>query len=349
MKYSDIYTNDLIEAKKNIVNIDELKGKSVLITGCTGLIGSAIADMLLMLNKNSSLGVRLFLAGRDFQGIKKRFEEHIPNVDYIYVPYDCMEAVTIPNDEKVDYFIHLAGVANTLKYATDPCGVLMTSINGCHNALEYAKSQSCTRVVYVSSSEVYGKNGALNIYKEDDYCGIDILNPRACYPSAKVVCETMCASYHDQYNVNVVIVRPGHIYGPTATACDLRASSQFPRDAINTGKIVMKSDGHQRRSYCYVVDCATAILTTMLCGNSCEAYNISNQESVVSIKEMANAFAIAVNGEVVMDKASYQETKGYSMMDDSVLDATKLYSLGWKGKFNMQKGAERTIECMQRN
>lgn len=347
MRYSDQYKKDLIESKTNIVNVDELNGKTVLITGSTGLIGSAVADYLLMQNHDGHVNTKVFLAGRDKKVLEKRFEEFRSDTDYIYVPYECSKSLAVPDDQHIDYIIHLAGVANTTLYSTDPCGVMNAAIDGCRNVLEYAAIHPSTRVVYVSSSEIYGKNETGAPYTESEYYGIDILNPRACYPSAKIACETMCAAYHSQHGTDVVIVRPGHIYGPTATTADHRASSQFPRDVLDSGEIVMKSAGGQRRSYCYVADCTTAILTVMLNGTSGEAYNISNADSVVSIKEMAEAFADAGDGIVRMELPDELESKGYTMMDDSVLDGSKLSSLGWKGQFNMQTGAERTLEAMR--
>lgn len=347
MRYSDQYKKDLIESKTNIVNVDELNGKTVLITGSTGLIGSAVADYLLVQNHYGDVKTKVFLAGRDKTALEKRFEEFQSDTDYIFVPYECSKPLTIPNDQDIDYIIHLAGVANTSLYSTDPCGVMNAALDGCRNVLKYAANNPSTRVVYVSSSEIYGKNETGAPYTESEYCGIDILNPRACYPSAKIACETMCAAYHSQYGTDVVIVRPGHIYGPTATTADHRASSQFPRDVLDSGEIVMKSAGGQRRSYCYVADCTTAILTVMLNGSAGEAFNISNVDSVVSIREMAEAFADAGDGSVRIELPDELETKGYTMMNDSVLDAGKLYGLGWDGLFDMKKGAERTLECMR--
>lgn len=347
MRYSDQYKKDLIESKDYIVNADELEGKSVLITGSTGLIGSAVADYLLIQNRDGTVKTKVYLAGRDKAALEARFEESKPGMDYIYVPYECSKPLIIPGGTHIDYIIHLAGVANTTLYSTDPCGVMNAAIDGCRNALNYAEINPSTRVVYVSSSEIYGKNNTGAPYTENEYCGIDILNPRACYPSAKIACETMCAAYHSQYGTDAVIVRPGHIYGPTASTSDHRASSQFPRDVLDSGEIVMKSAGKQRRSYCYVADCTTAILTVMLNGAAGEAYNISNVDSVVSIKEMAEAFADAGAGIVRMELPNEHESKGYTMMDDSVLDGSKLRSLGWKGRFNMQMGAERTLEAMR--
>ena len=138
------------------------------------------------------------------------------------------------------------------------------------NLLELAK-KCRARVLYVSSGEVYGFNTGVESFTED-YCGpLSLLTPRACYPSGKRAAETLCACYYAQYNVEAVIARPCHVYGPTMTKADSRAVAQFIRNALNHEDIVMKSRGTQVRSMCYVADCAAALLTVLLKGEPSQA------------------------------------------------------------------------------
>lgn len=210
--------------------------------------------------------------------------------------------------------------------------------------LEIAKDIQGSRLLYISSSEVYGRKDENRPYLESDYGYVDILNPRACYPSSKRVAETMCAAYHEEYGVDFVVVRPGHIYGPSITDTDSRASAQFTRKAVAGEDIVMKSAGNQLRSYTYTLDCASAILTVLLKGKCGEAYNISNSQSVVTIRELAECIAETAGVNVVFEQATDQEQKSYNMMDNSSLDSSKLESLGWHGFFDMKKGIEATLE-----
>ena len=114
-----------------------------------------------------------------------------------------------------------------------------------------------------------------------------MLNPRNSYSISKCAAETLCASYYDEYGVDSVIIRPGHIYGPTAQETDNRVSSAWAYCVARGKDIVMKSDGSQIRSYCYCLDSASAILKVMLKGSPVKAYNISNPTSIISIKQMA--------------------------------------------------------------
>ena len=109
---------------------------------------------------------------------------------------------------------------------------MISNFDGMLNLLEYTKEYEISRILYISSSEVYGNKQSVGIYQEDDYGYIDLLNPRACYPSAKRAAETLCSAYRAEYGIDFVIARPGHIYGPTMTENDTRASSQFAKDVI---------------------------------------------------------------------------------------------------------------------
>lgn len=139
-------------------------------------------------------------------------------------------------------------------------------------------------------------------------------------------------------------MRPGHIYGPTITKDDTRASAAFTWDAVVGKDIVMKSVGEQLRSYCYTLDCASAILTVLLNGESGRAYNISNKDSVVSIRDMAEALANAGGCRVIFEMPSDIEKKSYNLMSTSALNAEKLERLGWKAEFDLEEGAMKTLK-----
>ena len=143
------------------------------------------------------------------------------------------------------------------------------------------------------------------------------------------------------------MVRLGHVYGPTATRSDTRASSQFFYDVIDGHDIVMKSAGSQIRSYCYVVDCVSAIITVLINGESGKAYNISNPASVVTIRKLAEQIARSSGKKVVFANPSDEEKKGYNLMDNSSLDSRLLEDLGWQGLFDLKTGVEHTIKTIE--
>jgi nucleoside-diphosphate-sugar epimerase len=215
---------------------------------------------------------------------------------------------------------------------------------GLNNLLSLAAKKNAKRVLYLSSSEVYGQKDSMDPYFENDYGFLDILNQRASYPSSKRAAETLCVAYSMEYNLDTVIVRPGHIYGPAVIPSDNRATAQFTRNAVNREDIVMKSAGSQLRSYCYSLDCASAILAVLLNGERENAYNISNPDSIITISAIAKAIANAAGRKLTFENPADAEAKGYNLMSNSSLDSKKLEGLGWYAVFSPEEGARRCVE-----
>jgi len=166
---------------------------------------------------------------------------------------------------------------------------------------------------------------------------------RACYPEAKRVCETICISYNKQYNVNFNIARLCYIYGPTITDENSRADAQFLRKAISKEDIVMKSEGKQKRTYCYVADAVSALLYILLNGKNNEVYNIANPDSIVSVREYAQILADLSGVKLTFELPDEVEKCGYSKQADSRLSAQKLMNIGWKPLYGIKDGLKRTI------
>lgn len=157
----------------------------------------------------------------------------------------------------------------------------------------------------------------------------------------------MCASYQAEYGVAFNIVRLGHIYGPSATKNDRRVSSDFMNKAAIGEKLILKSEGKQIRSYCYSLDCASAILTVLAKGDNGEAYNISNIDSIISIRQMAEYCAEIGNVELEFNLPSTNEISAFNPMDNSCLDSAKIEGLGWSGVFDAKEGIFHTIQILQ--
>lgn len=340
--YNEDYWQDVKLVSELIPSHDRLYRKCILITGATGMICSAVAEILFYLNKEKSADIQIVLAGRNKDRMKERFHCFIEGKDYTFCQYDATSDT--PLNIKTDYFIHGASNADPGKYAKEPVETMLANIIGLNTLLKSALVNQTKRLLYISSSEIYGRKEEKRPYKEDDYGFVDILNPRASYPSSKRATETLCSAYSAEYGLDTVIARPGHIYGPTITDSDSRASAQFTRKAKAGEDIIMKSSGSQLRSYCYTLDCASAILTVLINGKSGEAYNISNPNSIVTIREMAEALAKAGNVNIVFENPSDIEKRNYNLMDNSSLNSDKLLELDWKPLFPIQEGANRTIE-----
>lgn len=345
MKYTAKYWDDVDKVIHNIPQKEKMYGKKILITGATGMICSGIVEILSWLNKKYNADIKVIMAGRSKERLQKRFSGIIEVEDYNYIFYDATSFE--PIKQKVDFVVHGAGNANPKAYEVQPVETILGNIVGLNTLLDMLKDNGQGRLLYISSSEVYGDKRGIKEYKENDYGSIDLLNIRACYPNAKRMAESLCIAYGSEFNVDIVIARPGHIYGPSITEKDSRATAQFTRKAILGNNIVMKSAGKQRRSYCYTLDCASAILAILLNGNRNEAYNISNRNSVITVYEWAETLADYVDVNIVFEKPSDKEKKGYNMMENSALNSDKLEKLGWKPEYNAIEGIQRTIDYMR--
>ena len=340
------WIEDLEVAVSFFSEFKELAGKSVLITGATGLICSAITDMLIRLNETRNARTEIYVTGRDPEKVRDRFGEFSSREYFHILKYDALEEIR-DFPEKIDYIIHGAGNAFPSAMIKEPVETMECNTGGTLRLLKYASKAGCRRFMYISSSEVYGKKEADRPFKEEDYGFVDLLGPRSAYPVSKRAGETICASYSYEFGIESIIIRPGHIYGPTASRKDNRVSSAFAYQAAEGKDIVMKSDGAQIRSYVYCVDCASAALIALLKGENIGAYNISNPDSVISIKEMAENLASAGGVSIKMELPDENEKKAFNPMNNSSLDSNKLFALGWKGLFGADKGLKHTVEILK--
>ena len=248
------YQQDLQKAIKQIT----LPKGNVLITGATGLIGGCLTDMLMM---HSSCDV--YALGRNRERAKRRFAAYWDNPRFHFIEQDICKPLTL--DVDFHYIIHAASNASPNFFQKSPVEVMKSNLNGLCQLVEYGLAHHMQRMLYVSSGEVYGE-GDGSVFSEKSSGYIDILSPRACYPSSKRAAETLCASYCQEYGAQIVIARPCHTYGPYFTESDNRVYAQFIRNILNDEDIVMKSRGEQFRSWLYVVDCAVAMLLLLTKG-----------------------------------------------------------------------------------
>lgn len=328
---SSLYRADLEKAISSI-DLTALDDKAIFITGGLGLICSTIVDVLLSYGKTE-----IYVGARK----EKQFLERFSGYDKVhFVHYDALFGLNL--GIKPDYIVHGAGLASPELYTSMPVETVLSNFDGIHSLLEFAKNNGTKRLLYVSSSEVYGKKITDGPFIEGQYGEVDIDNIRSSYAIAKRASEMICKAYSSEYGIETVIVRPGHIYGPSAKKTDKRISSDFAFKAAIGEKLEMKSSGRQKRSYCYSVDCAVQILTVLLKGESGQAYNVGHDE-ITTIRDMARILAKAGNVELVVVEPTDIELKAFNPMNNSSLNNDRIKKLGYKDCFTVKEGLLHTV------
>lgn len=249
----------------------------------------------------------------------------------------------MPFDMDFHYIIHAASNAAPSAFKNDPVGVITANIGGVDHLFSYGIQHHLRKLLYVSSGEVYGEGNGTP-FREEDSGAFDWFSLRACYPSAKRTAETLCVSYASQYQIETSIVRPCHIYGPFFTPKDDRAYAQFIRNVVAGENIVLKSPGLQQRSWCYVVDCAFAILHVLLKGENGNAYNIADSQANVSIREFAGMIASKGGLEVVFELPG--QTRENPIISQAFFATEKINDLGWHPQWSLEEGISHTLNTL---
>ena len=328
-----IYREDMeYITKESNVNFAELKGKSILITGATGLIGRNLVTALVYANEQLNADIQIYTLVRNLTKAKAIFGE---NKGVNYIVGDITEKLSL--NFSVDYIVHAASKTSSKAFVNEPVETIMTSFIGTRNVLEYARENQVDSFVYLSTMEVYGNPSTDEKISEKHQTNLDTMKVRSCYPESKRMCESLCACYAAEYAVPVKIARLTQTFGLGVNYNDGRVFAEFARCVIEKKNIVLHTKGETKRSYLYTADAITAILTLLLYGETGEAYNIANEITYCSIYEMATMIAekCANNDIQVKLEIESEEKHGYAPVLHMNLDIAKLTNLGWNAKYNL--------------
>lgn len=326
-----------------------LEGKTVFLSGATGMLGSFLVDLVMRRNERVPTGAkcRLIAVGRNTAAAKRRFARWFSLGEFCFMEYDITEPLdTLP--WQVDFFIHAASTSHPVEYATQPVNTVLANVLGTHNILELAAKKTGSRVLLLSSVEVYGENRGDTEAFTEDYCGYLNCNTlRAGYPEAKRVSESLCQAYISEKDVDAAIIRLPRCYGPTMKMEDSKAVAQFIKNGVRRENIVLKSKGEQVYSFAYAPDAVLGMLWVLVRGETGQAYNLGDERSNIMQKDLAGLIADYAGSKVVFDLPGETERRGYSTATKALMDGSKLEALGWRARYNISAGIRETVEILR--
>lgn len=324
--------------------MNRFSGKTVLVTGATGLIGSNIVDRLMLMDD-----VKVIALARNEEKLKKGFADYIGNKNFCTVIQDICDPINLPKSIEVDYIFHAAGAMTGEVINNRPLEVIDANLTGARNCLnllyEQKKFGRDGRLVLFSSVTVYGNN--LNtdrtvLEKDTDVAGtLDI--PYAAYAETKRMSEVLALSYCRQYAIDVVIARLSTVYGYTRFPPNT-AFYEFVKKALNSEDIVLKNFGLPRRDNIYIDDAVNGLFLICEKGTKGEAYNISSNGDLgnfAAVDEIAEIVAKVANDIYGKNIAVKYENHSVKNRGAGVkLDNAKVRDLGLEINFSLEEGID---------
>ena len=312
-----------------------LREKRVLVTGATGLVGSCLVDLLMACNKHCNAGLHIHALGSSEQSVLRRFPSY--RQSEFFHPHGADLSCPGTALPSADYLVHAASCSHPRQYEELPVEVIQLAVQGAFNVLQHAANTPGSRTVVCSSYEVYGHPVPPKppVFSEDEFGLLDFGRTRSCYPESKRLVENLCQAFRAECHCHIATARLASVFGPTVKGDCSKADACFLRAALLGQPITMRSVGTMRRTWCYAVDAAAALLRILTDG-AAETYNIGSFDA--SLREFAECLA-AVGGVQLRD-----EIQDPSVRYELMMDCTKLRSLGWLPLWNLREALESSLD-----
>lgn len=303
--------------------------KRILVTGGAGFLGSNLCQRLVEDKDNYVIALDNLFTGR-----LSNIEHLLALPNFEFIKWDVVDPIDIP----VDQIYNAACPASPPAYQMSPTSTTKTCIIGIINMLELAKKYHATLLQF-STSEVYGD--ALVHPQNESYWGN--VNPdgiRSCYDEGKRCAETLCFDYNREFGTRIKVIRIFNTYGPYMDPKDGRVVSNFILQALANKDITIYGNGTQTRSFCYVDDLISGIVTMM---NSEPEFmgpvNLGNPGEFTMLELAQKVIAMTES----RSKLAFYPLPGddpKQRRPDITLAKEKL---GWEPTIPLDKGLEKTI------
>ena len=308
---------------------------TVLITGSAGFMGSHLAEAMLSAG-HRVVGLDNFDPYYDRQ-IKMRNSAALLQSDaFTLIEGDIRDAEVVNRlfaDAGPDWVLHWAAKAGVRPSLQVPAEYAAVNVEGTTNILEAARSHMPVKVIFASSSSVYGVDNPLP-FRED----ADVSRPISPYAATKVASEALCHTFHHLYNLPVMCLRLFTVYGPRQRP-DL-AINKFVRLMSEGQPIPLYGDGSTTRDYTYIDDVLAAVMRAVELGFEFEIVNIGSNRPV-SLTDLVAALEQAMGVEAGIEHLPQQAGDVPHTLAD-INRAKQL--LDWEPKVSLQEGLSNFLD-----
>ncbi len=307
----------------------DLKGKTALVTGGAGFVGSHLVDRLL------ADGLHVIALDNFVTGHARNIAHLDGNPAFRFIQHDVSEPFDV--EGPVDFLFHLASPASPIDYVQIPIETLKAGSYASHNSLELALRKKATYLV-ASTSEIYG-DPEIHPQPESYWGNVNSIGIRSCYDEAKRYAEAATMAYHRAHGVDTRIVRIFNTYGPRMRLDDGRVVPAFIGQALRGEPMTIFGDGTQTRSFCYVSDLVEGIWR--LARSQClDPVNCGNPHEM-SMRQFAEAIAAVFEIELRVDPKPLPPDDPKVRQPD-ITRAKEV--LGWEPVVPFDQGIRETVE-----
>lgn len=339
---NEIVSGDIDRVCENkFIDWHELAGKTVLVTGVTGYIGSFLVRCLLRASAKYSLGMHVVASGRSHKKIEDILREEAEEYGTSLSIYEADINEELDYEGKIDYLIHAASPTASQFFVERPEETRHTIVNGTRNVLNLALNKRVSGMVYLSSVEALGDIKENTLLSEDAAGEIDERKPRNSYNIGKREAEQLCSAYAHTHGLCVITARLAQVIGSNVAYDDWHVYAEFARSIVEKRDIVLKTTGESVRSACYVTDAINAILLLLLKGNAGEVYHVANESAAGRIVDVACMLTARYTDSHL--RWDIKETTFYPDTTFWNMSAAKIRHLGWQPAVSLEEAYTRLI------
>jgi nucleoside-diphosphate-sugar epimerase len=315
-----------------------MSARTILVTGGSGFIGSALVKGLL----RQGAAVRVF--DDNSRGALRRLSEVENDIEFI--SGDIRDPAAVDAAMRGIHEVHhLAFVNGTARFYSEPDLVLDVGVKGIVNVIDACRRHDVGRLILASSSEVYQTPPYVPTDENVPLVVPDPLNPRLSYGAGKIISEMMVINHGRKHFERVQIFRPHNVYGPdmgfdhVIPEFAMRLKRAAGRDAVGAVAFPIQGCGAETRSFCYIDDLVQGVMIMREKGEHLGIYHIGTAEEV-GIADLARRIGRIAGRELALEPSLVREGSTRRRCPD----ISKLSALGYRPGVALDQGLPPTVD-----